>query len=546
MAYSIYKSDGTLLINLADQTADTTVSPLTLIGRGLLNFGKSEAENIIHLLENFANNAAPAHAMVGQFWYDKGQGKMKYWNGSSWLRVHSGVDDANIIPGFAFGSGLTLSGSTVTANMRSVSGRTGDVVLGVSDIAGAAPLNSPVLTGEPTATSPAEGDISLRIANTYWVKNQIQRDTLNYTAGLGLSVTDSNTKLSVVGTTNRITVSNAGVDIASTYAGQGSITTLGTVTTGQWAASTIPLDRGGTGGTTADEARGALNALKYNALADSLKSVGNGLLVNNNGSSLARQVVSGTPEKISVTNGNGVGGDITISLLGGDNGPTAISGGGTGQTTKLAGFNALSPASNTGDLIVYGSGGHERLASRADNGFLFFLTCGNNDPKPRWTKDLDAKYVSGKDIDWITSRSNHTGTNYADQLNGREGSYYLDYKNFTGDFPKTAVVTSSSDLKNPGSSGYIRFNSGFTVQWGFVVDYNAREQMVSMTFPVAFTTLYSIVPIVVGNNGGGTYQNFWLQIVNMSGTGCNFFYQAADDRREAVLGYSWTAFGYIE
>lgn len=59
---------------------------------------------------------------------------------------------------------------------------------------------------------------------------------------------------SVAGTTNRITVTNGDgvsgnptIDIASTYVGQTSITTLGTITTGTWAATDIAVDHGGTG-----------------------------------------------------------------------------------------------------------------------------------------------------------------------------------------------------------------------------------------------------------------------------------------------------------
>lgn len=64
------------------------------------------------------------------------------------------------------------------------------------------------------------------------------------TAGSGLS--KSGNTLSVVGTANRITV-GASVDIASTYVGQNSITTLGTITTGSWQAGVIGATYGGTG-----------------------------------------------------------------------------------------------------------------------------------------------------------------------------------------------------------------------------------------------------------------------------------------------------------
>ena len=54
-----------------------------------------------------------------------------------------------------------------------------------------------------------------------------------------------------VGTSNRISVSANAIDIASTYVGQSSITTLGTIATGTWNADTIGVAYGGTGITSA-------------------------------------------------------------------------------------------------------------------------------------------------------------------------------------------------------------------------------------------------------------------------------------------------------
>lgn len=55
---------------------------------------------------------------------------------------------------------------------------------------------------------------------------------------------------SVTGTTDRITVTPGAavqVNIAPTYIGQSTITTVGTISSGTWAGSTIPVARGGTG-----------------------------------------------------------------------------------------------------------------------------------------------------------------------------------------------------------------------------------------------------------------------------------------------------------
>lgn len=64
-------------------------------------------------------------------------------------------------------------------------------------------------------------------------------------AGDGL--TKSGNTLNVGGTADRITVTADAVDIASTYVGQTSITTLGTITTGTWNGTIVGLAYGGTG-----------------------------------------------------------------------------------------------------------------------------------------------------------------------------------------------------------------------------------------------------------------------------------------------------------
>lgn len=125
-----------------------------------------------------------------------------------------------------------------------------------------------------------------------------------YNAGNGL--TASGNTFNVVGTTDRISVSTDAVDIASTYVGQTSITTLGTIGTGTWNATTIgttkggtgltsftsggavyatstsalttgtlPITAGGTGATTAADARTALSAIgKYTATNSSITPSG--------------------------------------------------------------------------------------------------------------------------------------------------------------------------------------------------------------------------------------------------------------------------------
>lgn len=64
-------------------------------------------------------------------------------------------------------------------------------------------------------------------------------------AGDGLTKTGNT--LNAVGTNNRISISADAIDISSSYVGQASITTLGTIGTGTWQGSVIGATYGGTG-----------------------------------------------------------------------------------------------------------------------------------------------------------------------------------------------------------------------------------------------------------------------------------------------------------
>jgi len=66
-----------------------------------------------------------------------------------------------------------------------------------------------------------------------------------YLAGNGLTITGST--FDVVGTANRIAVNADSIDIASTYVGQTSITTLGTISSGTWQGTVVDGQYGGTG-----------------------------------------------------------------------------------------------------------------------------------------------------------------------------------------------------------------------------------------------------------------------------------------------------------
>ena len=100
MSYNISFTDNNKLpIIVADKTINYTDTSLTFIGKNYSNYGSYAAENLLHLLENFANAQPPEHPIQGQLWYDSGENVLKMnTDGSSvsWVpssSVHKSVSE---------------------------------------------------------------------------------------------------------------------------------------------------------------------------------------------------------------------------------------------------------------------------------------------------------------------------------------------------------------------------------------------------------------------------------------------------------------------
>jgi hypothetical protein len=89
MAYTINKTDGTILATVADGQIDKLSSDLTLIGKNYSGFGESINENFIRLLENFSSTAQPENPIRGQIWFDVNELKLKVYNGNGFVPVSS-------------------------------------------------------------------------------------------------------------------------------------------------------------------------------------------------------------------------------------------------------------------------------------------------------------------------------------------------------------------------------------------------------------------------------------------------------------------------
>jgi hypothetical protein len=113
MAYTIVKSDGTVLTTIADGTINTTSTSLGLPGRNYAGYGQSLDTNFVHQLENYANSVPPANPLRGQLWYNISSSTLCVCpadgttTASSWITLAA-----------AGGSGSTTFGNvTLTGNL---------------------------------------------------------------------------------------------------------------------------------------------------------------------------------------------------------------------------------------------------------------------------------------------------------------------------------------------------------------------------------------------------------------------------------------------
>lgn len=84
MAYQINKTNGALLVNLADGQIDASSTDITLVGKGYKGFGEAFNENFVKLLENFSGSSAPPNPLAGQIWWDSSVSRLKVYTGTNW------------------------------------------------------------------------------------------------------------------------------------------------------------------------------------------------------------------------------------------------------------------------------------------------------------------------------------------------------------------------------------------------------------------------------------------------------------------------------
>lgn len=93
MSYPITLSNGQPLLDLSDGVIDNSATSLLLIGKNYAGYGEALNENLVHMLEHFANGTQPANPLAGQLWWDTTNNILKVYSGTSW-KISTGATSA--------------------------------------------------------------------------------------------------------------------------------------------------------------------------------------------------------------------------------------------------------------------------------------------------------------------------------------------------------------------------------------------------------------------------------------------------------------------
>jgi hypothetical protein len=102
MSYRINHYNGSLIAVVNDGTVDNTLD-ITLVGKNYAGYGTIQNDNFVYLLENFANTIPPANPISGQVWFDSGNKKLKFYDGSTFRTTGGAEIGANEPSGLTVG-----------------------------------------------------------------------------------------------------------------------------------------------------------------------------------------------------------------------------------------------------------------------------------------------------------------------------------------------------------------------------------------------------------------------------------------------------------
>ena len=138
------------------QGATTASTTLKLWGKGNKEYGEPVFQDLIYMLENFANSSAPVFAIEGQLWYDNSGGspsplpKLKMYDGAAWPAIITANGSSVMAAELILSGNLTISSDINAAVPKQYV----DAHIALADVHLTAPQNTfldaldlPTLTG---------------------------------------------------------------------------------------------------------------------------------------------------------------------------------------------------------------------------------------------------------------------------------------------------------------------------------------------------------------------------------------------------------------
>jgi len=334
-------------------------------------------------------------------------------------------DSASSIAWHTYGAGLTMTGTVLTANVQSVNSQTGAVVLTTTNVAEGTNLYFTDERVDDRVGSLLQAGTNITLnyddtANTLTISatagaggittvqeegsNLTNRSTINFIGG-GITAADNagggRTDVTLDATLNALAAYNTDGILTQTAAD----TFVGRTLTAPAAGFTITNPAGVAGNPTFVLA----NDL---AALEGLSSTG--IAVRTASDTWAQRTITGTTDRITITDGNGVSGNPTIDIASGYVGQASITTlgtittgtwngtavgptfGGTGQTTVTTGDILIGTATNVWSRRAAGT---DTQVLVVDGGL------------PTWV-DLETSYLSdGSDIAFLSADQTFTGEN---------------------------------------------------------------------------------------------------------------------------------------
>jgi hypothetical protein len=168
MAYTIIKSNGTVLTTIPDGTINTTSTSLGLVGKNFAGYGQTIDTNFVRQLENFASSTPPANPLRGQLWYNTTNSTMYVCpsdgetDANEWLALTSSSDTgvttfgSIVVTGNISANNINLTNSLNAANITALNATiTANLAASNAQLttANIASLNTTLIDAGSTSTS---------------------------------------------------------------------------------------------------------------------------------------------------------------------------------------------------------------------------------------------------------------------------------------------------------------------------------------------------------------------------------------------------------